>query len=522
MSRRVDGSLLEDDVSVDGDVVVIGTGAGGGIAAEILARSGLRVIMVEEGRHLTARDFALEERQSLPELYQEAGGRKTKDKGIVVLQGRAVGGGTVVNWTASFRTPNPTLEHWRDAHNVVGAGPEDMAPWFARIERHLGIEPWSIEPNANNAALARGLKSLGWAPGVMPRNVRDCRDSGLCGFGCPYDAKQSMLVTTIPAALENGAALFSRVRAERLRWNGDKVEYLEAVALDRPGVRPTGRRLRFKARHYVVAAGGIGTPALLMRSKLPDPHGRLGKRTFLHPTVGSAAAMAEPVEGWSGAPQSIYSDHFLWPGGARGAAGYKLEVPPIFPMLMSTAFRFHGARHAEVMAAFPRLHAQIALLRDGFHNDSPGGTVGLRDDGSPVLDYPMTPFLWDGVRRAYRSMAEVQFAAGARWVMPFHAEARPYRGWAEATAAIDALPLEILRAAVFSAHVMGGAAMGDDPKMAVVGSTGRHHQVVNLSVMDGSLFPTSIGANPQVSIYAFAAKLASKLAGLLAAGPSRA
>lgn len=522
MSRRIDGSLLEEDVSLDGDVVVVGTGAGGGIAAEILARAGLRVIMVEEGRHLTARDFVLEERQALPDLYQEAGGRKTKDKGIVVLQGRAVGGGTVVNWTASFRTPTQTLEHWRDTRNVVGAGPEDMAPWFARIERQLGIEPWGFEPNANNSALARGLQSLGWSPAVIPRNVRDCKDSGLCGFGCPYDAKQSMLVTTIPAALENGAALLSRVRAERLQWSGDKIEHLEAVALDRPGIRPTGRRLRLKARHYVVAAGGIGTPALFLRSRLPDPHARLGKRTFLHPTVGSAAAMADPVEGWSGAPQSVYSDHFLWSGGARGSVGYKLEVPPIFPMLMSTAFRFHGARHAEVMAAFPRLHAQIALLRDGFHNDSPGGTVGLRDEGSPLLDYPMTPYLWDGVRRAYRSMAEAQFAAGARWAMPLHAEARPYRSWPEAAAAIDALPLEILRAAVFSAHVMGGAAMGDDPKLAVVGSTGRHHQIVNLSVMDGSIFPTSIGANPQVSIYAFAAKLASKLASLLSGGPSRA
>jgi len=228
------------------------------------------------------------------------------------------------------------------------------------------------------------------------------------------------------------------------------------------------------------------------------------------------------VEGWTGAPQSIYSDQFLWSGGVGGPVGYKLEVPPLFPMLLATAFRFHGPAHAEAMAAFPRLHVQIALLRDGFHADSPGGTVGLGDDGSPVLDYPITPHLWEGMRRAYLSMAELQFAAGAQWVLPFHADARPYKNLGEARAGIAALPMEILRAAVFSAHVMGGAAMGDDARTAVVGTTGRHHQIVNLSVMDGSLFPTSIGANPQLSIYAFAARLASKLANTLSAGPSRA
>jgi choline dehydrogenase-like flavoprotein len=427
-----------------------------------------------------------------------------------------------VNWTASFRTPAQTLEHWSRVHGVTGASPQDMAPWFARVEKQLNIEPWAFEPNANNAALAKGLKALGWQAGVIPRNVRGCTDSGLCGFGCPFDAKQSMLVTAIPSAMSHDAALVSRVRAERFAWSGDRVTHLEAVALDKPGLKSTGRKLRLKARHYVVAAGGIGTPALLLRSKLPDPHGRLGKRTFLHPVVAAAAAMPEEVAGWTGAPQSIYSDHFLWSGGIGGPVGYKLEVPPIFPMLMATAMRFHGPRHAEAMAGFPRLHIQIALLRDGFHADSPGGTVALRDDGSPLLDYPITPYLWEGMRRAYLSMAEVQFAAGAKTVTPAHSDARAYTSLAEAKREIASLPMEVLRAAVFSAHVMGGAAMGDNPRTAVVGSTGRHHQIVNLSVVDGSVFPTSIGANPQLSIYAFAAKQASRLVSQLAAGPSRA
>ena len=161
----------------------------------------------------------------------------------------------------------------------------------------------------------------------------------------------------------------------------------------------------------------------------------------------------------------------------------------------------------------------IALLRDGFHPDSQGGTVRLRDDGTPQLDYPLLPVLWDGARRALRSMAEIQFAAGAQTVMPVHAQGAAFTNFSDARAAIDAFALQPLVTPVVSAHVMGGAPLGPDPKRAVVASSGRHHQVENLYVFDGSLFPTSIGANPQLSIYGIVARLATALAQDLAPRP---
>lgn len=138
--------------------------------------------------------------------------------------------------------------------------------------------------------------------------------------------------------------------------------------------------------------------------------------------------------------------------------------------------------------------------------------MALRADGSAVLDYPMTPYLWEGVRRAYLTMAEIQFAAGAGEVMPVHEAAVSARSWREARAQIEALPMRSLAARVMSAHVMGGCAMGADPRRAVVNEAGRHHQLGNLSVHDGSLFPTSVGANPQLTIYAQAARLSAALA----------
>jgi choline dehydrogenase len=267
-----------------------------------------------------------------------------------------------------------------------------------------------------------------------------------------------------------------------------------------------------KARHFIAAGGAINTPALLLRSQLPDPHQRLGKRTLIHPVVLTVALMPERIDGYYGTPQSVASDHFQWKDGAAGAMGYKLEVPPIFPGLTAGVFNTFGDALRKDMAALPHASAMLALLRDGFVAQSEGGSVRLGADGSPVLDYDLTDYVWDGVRRAYLSMAEAQFAAGAKQVRPAHLDAPYYGSWNEAKRAIAELPLKKFRAALFTAHLMGGCGMSEDPKRGVVDSRGRHHQMAALSVIDGSIFPTSIGANPQLSIYALAAQNATALA----------
>jgi choline dehydrogenase-like flavoprotein len=269
--------------------------------------------------------------------------------------------------------------------------------------------------------------------------------------------------------------------------------------------------LRIEARHFVVAGGAINSPALLLRSDLPDPHGTLGRRTFLHPVVISAAVFDQKVEGWTGAPQTIYTDHFLETDPIDGPIGYKLEAPPIHPVLFASTVSGFGPEMARQFAAFPHTHALLALLRDGFHPQASGGRVTLRGDGSPVLDYPLTDFVMDGARRALLSMAEIQFAAGAREVVPAHERALSYKRWSDAKRAIEQLPMRPHLTRVASAHVMGGCGMAGDEKRGVVRPDGRHWQVENLSVHDGSLFPTSIGANPQLSIYGLVNRLATGL-----------
>lgn len=518
--KVIDASTLANNRDFDTDVAIIGTGAGGGVTAEILTMAGLSVLLIEEGPLKSSRDFKMREAQAYPALYQESAARKTKDKSITILQGRTVGGSTTVNWTSSFRTPNSTLNYWQKMFGLSDYSAEDLAPWFSMMEHRLHVGEWRTPPNENNDLLKRGAAKLGIPTSSIRRNVNGCWNLGYCGMGCPTNAKQSMLVTTIPSALSHGATLLTRTRADRLILKNDAIAGLTCTALDESGLSPTGKTINVRAKHYVVAGGAINSPALLMRSNVPDPHRLLGKRTFLHPTIISAALFDQKVEGFSGAPQSIYSDHFLDTQAIDGPMGYKLEAPPLHPVLFASTMFGFGAQHTAMMKQFPHTQALISLLRDGFNEHSPGGTVTLRDDESAVLDYPISDFVWDGVKRSLLTMAEIQFAAGAKTVFPVHEMAEGYTSWASARKAIDSLPYKPLLMRVVSAHVMGGCTMSDDTKLGVVSSSGRYHGISNLSVHDGSLFPTSIGANPQLSIYGITAKLASNLATQLTGRPA--
>jgi len=506
-----DGSALEGDLVLEADVAIVGTGAGGAVCAEILAQAGLRVVMLEQGAHRKARDFDGREVSMLARLYQDGGARPTHDGAVAVVQGRTVGGSTTVNWTSCFRTPEPTLRHWQQSHGLEELGPEALAPFFDRMERRLQIVPWET-PNANNLAMARGAEKLGWHHGPIPRNVKGCANLGYCGLGCPIDAKQSMLVTTIPGALAHGAVLVTRVQAERIEMDGTRARGIAAIALDARGVRPTGTRVHVRAPFVVAAAGAIETPALLMRSNVPAPFQRIGKRTFLQMHNYSLAFMPERLDPYFGAPQSIYSNQFTWRDGVTGRAGFNLEAVGAQPVVAMNFWKGIGAEMADFARRLPYLHVLVAQIRDGFHPESPGGEVRLREDGSGVLDYPLNDFLWDGVRSSYLAMAECQLAAGAQSVHPATSDASFYRSWPEARDAIHSLPLRSPNVFLNSTHPLGGCAMGADPRSSVVSADGLHHHVEALAVIDGSVLPTSLGVNPSLTLYALAARNATRLA----------
>ncbi len=506
----VEGQTLTKSETIDADVCIVGSGAGGAVAAANLQAAGLKVVVLEEGGYFTQTRFRMLEREAFQNLYQEGGARTTRDASLVILQGKAVGGTTVVNWTTSFRTPGRVLSRWHDVHGVKGFGEADLAPHWDRVERRLNIAQVPLEAtNPNNRLLYDGCEKLGIQVETTHRNTRNCIHSGYCGMGCPVDAKQSMLVSYLPDAVSAGATVISRCRVDRLRFHAGKAEAAECTLLDASGREPTGAGLTVRAKRFILAAGAIGTPAILLRSGAPDPNRRLGMRTFLHPVVTSMAEFPDAVNGWYGAPQSVASHHYYDRG---GEVGYLLEAAPVHPGLAASALPGYGEQHRILMERLSHMAFHLALTGDGLHDDVPGGTVSLRDDGTPVVDYPVAERTWAALRHAQKVMARVQFAAGAKAVWTFHDPALRMTSEKDIDA-IDALPFAAGKVAVFSAHVMGGAGMSDDPKLGVVRSEDlRHHEIENLHVLDGSVFPTGLGVNPQLSIYGLADLMSTRLA----------
>ncbi len=497
----VDSTRLPGDVDVPCDVAIVGTGAGGAITSRALSQAGAKVVMFEEGGHHTSRDFDMQEATAYPMLYQEQGNRASADLAITVLQGRSVGGGTTVNWTTSFRTPPHVLEHWRARFGVEGLTEAALTPHWEEIERYLGIEevPEGFV-NQNNGKLWEGLGKLGWKRQRIRRNVRGCMSSGYCGMGCPIDAKQSMLITAIPDAVKAGATVYTRCRVETLEAQGARVTAVHGRVIDPDTLQPTGRWVHARPKIAVLSGGALNSPAVLLRSRIGNESGQVGRRTFLHPTLATVGLFREPVEGYYGAPQSV-SSHELAERGDK--MGLFFEAAPVHPMLAAIALNSFGREHREQIRRLPFTSALISLCIDGFGEGEEGGTVTLRHDGLPKLDYPFTPRFEEAARTALRSAARILLAAGAEAVRSLHNDPVVLKSEADLPR-LDAAPFGPNLLSVFTAHQMGGCAMGGDPGRSVVRSDLRHHHVDNLFVVDGSVFPTSLGVNPQLSIYGLA------------------
>lgn len=496
----VRGRELSADVALDVDAVVVGTGAGGAMVLRELARAGLRVVALEEGGHHTSADFNQREDEMLPLLFQDGGGRTTDDLAIRVLQGRGVGGSTVHNTNLCKRTPDAILELWRDRYSVTGAGPVEMRATFEQVEKELSVtEIPAPMRNANNEVLRLGAKALGWRGAPLKHNRVGCQMSGFCELGCAYDAKQNALKVLVPAAVAAGATVYSDVEAVRITHAGGRATGIVGVARDAAGEPLAWVRIRAKV--VVLAASAVGSAALAQKSGLPDPHVQVGKKLRIHPGAVAAGLFDRPMSSHYGIPQSYEcTEHLSFEEGSDS----RVWIVPAFAHPIGTASTLpgFGAAHMTAMRNYGKLSVLTAMV-----HDETEGRVTVDDDGRAKLSYKMTDADRRQLAKGLVACARLLLAAGATEVtIPAIPPVR-----VKTNAELDALDTSFVRphgVPITAVHPMGTMRMGDDPKTSVVASTGEHHFVKNLFVADGSLFPTSLGGPPQISIYAFALHVA--------------
>ena len=481
------------DAKIVADVVVVGSGAGGAVAADTLARAGLDVVVLEEGPPMRRGDIeGHRPAERLFEFYRDGGLTFALGNPVISLpMGRAVGGTTVVNSGTCFRTPDAVLASW--------VGPEAMAPWFEAVEDVLGVQPVPEEVlGANGEVMRRGAQQLGLSGGPIRRNIRGCHGHGVCAFGCPVDAKQAMHLSYLPRATAAGARVFSGARVRKIRLEAGRAAGVVADVLDQ-----TGRRrgtLHVDARATVLAAGAVFTPVLLARQHLARSSRQLGRNLVIHPGAGTTARFDEPLRAWRGTMQSYYVDEKL-------SDGVLLEAtfPP--PGLGYSAGSLPGwGRDKSLFALYPHMASCGSIIGDaGVGRVSPLGRHGVfirynltRGDAAKVLE---------GIAMA----AEIYFAAGAAEVYPMLPGLGSIRSAAEVRSVREGRwrPSDLHLSAY---HPMGSARMGADPSSSVVDPFGHVWDVPDLFVFDASVLPSSCHVNPQITIMALVARMAARLA----------
>jgi choline dehydrogenase-like flavoprotein len=468
---------------IEADVCVIGAGAGGAVVAAELAEGGADVVVLEQGPRHDPDTFTARPPQMLARLYREAGQTLTLGTPPIVLPlGRGLGGTTLVNSGTCFRTPPHVLDRWRHDYGLE-LDSETLDPCFDRVERALSVSEVTPALAGRNAAVSlRGAAALGWSHGYLRRNARGCVGSGVCAFGCPTSAKQHTGITYVPRAAAAGARILTGVAVRRIEVRAGRVHAVHGRRAD----VSQAEDIEVRAPRVVLAAGTIHTPLLLAANRLGGESGQLGRNLSVHPATAGFALMDEVVDMARGVPQSFYVDE--WAG-----AGIMFEGIAGPPSYAAASLPLQGERHARAMRSYRHL-AQVGLMV----SDSSRGRVRAVA-GRPLITYDLDAADLDRFRTGIQHMRELFLSAGAREVyLPVPEGVAPER--------VRARDLRLM-----AFHPLGTARADADPRRGVVDGDLRLHGLEGLYVADGSVVPSSLGVNPQITIMALATRLAYHL-----------
>lgn len=487
------------DTSESFDAIVIGSGAGGAVVAKELSEAGWKVAIVEEGVRHHVSSHTDQAHEAVIRLYRDRGFTTTFGNPVIAIPlGRAVGGTTLVNSGTCFRTPASVMKSWRDELGLKSLTEENFNPHFEKVEKTINVEDARFEVMCeSNRIVHELLKTKGMTGHPLKRNVRNCDGCGFCCYGCPSAAKQSTDISYIPLALAAGAKLFTGIRFEKFIKQGNKILGIQGHYLDHD-YHPTNRAFELRAKVVIIAAGSLITPHLLRQNGIATSNRNLGRHLSIHPATKVFAQMPHEIRSWEGTPQAYYYEGYK----DRGVTFEGIFVPPD---IAAMTVPFVGRKLLEFMKDY-RFMASFGFL---ISDTSSGKVVNLPFVGRSVL-YNLQKKDVEKVKLGVVFLARLFLEGGARKVVTL------IHGHTELYSMADVERLEKAKISAqdiecMAFHPLGTCRMGTTPKTGVVDENFKVFGYEGLYICDGSVIPTSLGVNPQVSIMAFATHCAKLL-----------
>ena len=500
----LEGRDVTRDLTEQVDVVVVGSGCGASVVGKELAAAGLSVLLLERGGYYqpSRGDFDQREDDMLARIDGGRGLHTTRSGQIALTYGNNVGGASVHYWADTWRTPHDRLELWEKTYKVRGHTAEELKPWFEKIEAELNVHAATdAMMNTMNQLFEKGAKTLGMNTERVQQARKGCIGSGYCMQGCSYGAKQSQLVTGIPAALARGARIFADCEVDHILMEKGRAVGVKAHFLNRATNQPSGPQLTVKSRMVIVAAGGFNSAAVLLRSRVPNPSGMLGQNLQLNPCPTSFGLFDQDVVMWRGIPAAAgvmeyrlarYDDR-----GRYQEGGYLLHPNQLPPAMLAYLLPGYGREHRRLM---DRAHQIGSCI--GWIDDVGTGNISLDRYGNPSWEWRLQGRDILQVRDLLTKQARVLLAAGASEVIIPDRYGTRIRGMDDLAkiAEVDIGPGSMLFAAP---HPAGACRMGEDPHTSVVNFHHEVHTVKGLFVCDPSVFPTAVSVDPSETIMAF-------------------
>jgi choline dehydrogenase-like flavoprotein len=510
IERSIKPFTINDADELIADIVVVGSGAGGGVVAGELAKAGWDVIVVEKGAYLAEPDFNQKEVEMITRLYDQAGAIASRDGGLALLAGSCLGGGTTVNWAGSFKTPDYVREEWARDHEAKFFMQNSYDSSLQTVSEKIGVDNTYTYDNPQNQALRKGSEALGHKIGRVPRNEKRPPDGnwdvyGYSPLGDQYGLKQGTLKTYLQDAADAGARIMVNTHIDKVLTELGEVRGVK-------GYRrlENGKKAEFtiKAKRVFVCAGSLHSPALLIRSGLTHPH--IGRNLYVHPTMSVAAYYDEPMNPWFGPMMSVVNDHFTR---IKGNYGFKIETPPTHAGLLGMSLPWTSSQqHKALLRKAQNLGNFIILTRDKF-----GGRLRMTPKGYPIVDYKLHSHDRSILLRGLKEAANIHLMAGAKEVIFGHNSARVFSAseginrLGDFAASMSSWSWRANDFTLFSAHQMSTCRMGGNEKKHPVKPDGQTREIKNLYVADASVFPSASGANPMLSIMAIAHHIAQEL-----------